>query len=286
MLQFLDTLRQIWNSDSVDPATGYSRHLQWQFRRLFRRFPVDLPLSQSVLQVDEAMGVAALVNAMGKYDYNNMSFLGELLLRMGGTFVDVGANIGTYTLVVSEVPTARVISIEPHPKVFAKLVENVRRNGRRNVVCLSVAVSDHEGWVRLTDRPGLSLNRVVESNGEACQSVTVPCRTMAAVCGELGVVPDFVKIDVEGHERVVLDGFGNAATECKALVVEGGERASIRGWMRNAGFDGPFFAHVEKGLLSRTPRPRAEDPIFISEKFVPLLRGMNLDVVEAGRKPA
>src|SRR5437016_9206062 len=133
MLQLVNTLRQIWNSESVHPAAGYFRHAQWHLRRLIRGFPVDLRLSESVLHVERAMGVAALVNSMGKYDYNNMSFIAELLRCIGGTFVDVGANIGTYTLVASEVPTARVISVEPHPGTFIQLVDNVRRNGRGNV---------------------------------------------------------------------------------------------------------------------------------------------------------
>src|SRR5438552_3530867 len=151
MLQLFNTLRQIWNSDSVHPAAGYFRHAQWHLRRLVRGFPVDLRLSESVLHVERAMGVAALVNSMGKYDYNNMSFVAELLARMGGTFVDVGANIGTYTLVASEARAARVISIEPHPGTFTRLLENVRRNERSTVTCLNVALSDHDGSVRLTD---------------------------------------------------------------------------------------------------------------------------------------
>src|SRR5438552_3547012 len=161
MLQLFNTLRQIWNSDSVHPAAGYFRHAQWHLRRLVRGFPVDLRLSESVLHVEKAMGVAALVNSLGKYDYNNMSFVAELLARIGRTFVDVGANIGTYTLVASEIPTARVVSIEPHPSTFAQLVGNVRRNGRSNVTCLGVALSDHLGTVRLTDLADVAVNRVL-----------------------------------------------------------------------------------------------------------------------------
>src|SRR5207244_297598 len=98
------------------------------------------------------------------------------------------------------------------------LLENVRRNQRGNVTCLNVALSDRDGTVRLTDAPESSLNRVVESKDETCRSVTVPCLRMSAVCRELGVEPDFVKIDVEGHERAVLEGLGNAAAACKAIL--------------------------------------------------------------------
>ncbi len=170
-----------------------------------------------------------------------------------------------------------MISIEPHPATFTLLLENVRRNDRRNVSCLNVALSDHEGSVRLTDASESSLNRVVEPGDETCQSLTVPCRTMRAVCGEMRVKPEFVKIDVEGHEKAVLEGFGNAVTACKAILVEGGERASIRGWMQQFGFIGPLFVHFKKHLLSAMPQPRAEDPLFIHESLLPLLRGMNFD---------
>ena len=272
MLQLFNTLRQIWNSDSVHPAAGYVRHAHWHVRRLLRRFPVDLPLSDSVLHVEKAMGVAALVNSMGKYDYNNMSFVAELLANIGGTFVDVGANIGTYTLVASEVRSARVVSIEPHPGIFTQLVDNVRRNGRRNVTCLPVALSDHVGNLRLTDLADAAINRVLASVEDTRQSVTVPCQTIASVCNDLGVAPDFVKIDVEGHERVVLDGFGNQATKCKVILVEGGERATVRDWMRASGFIGPLFVHYKRHLLSRTPQPRGEDAVFVRETVVPLLR--------------
>jgi len=281
MLQLLNTLRQISNSDSVNPARGYLRHVQWHLRRLLRGFPVDLVLSRSVLRVEKAMGVAALVNSMGKYDYNNMNFVAEFLSRIGGTFIDVGANIGTYTLVASEVPTARVISIEPHPGTFTQLLDNVRRNGRINVTCLGVALSDHVGNVRLTDLADVAVNRVLGCDEESNQSLTVPCRTMASVCSDLGVTPDLVKIDVEGHERAVLEGFRNAATKCKVILVEGGERATVRDWMRASGFAGPLFVHFKRHVLSRTPQPRGEDPVFIGQSFVPLLRQIDLDLPDS-----
>jgi len=219
---------------------------------------------------------------MGKYDYNNMSFIAELLARLIGVFVDVGANIGTYTLVASEVPAARVISIEPHPATFAGLVKNVKRNHRENVVCVNTALSDHLGSVLLTDRPDSSVNRVLQSEDQGCQSVTVPCRTMAGLCSDLRILPDLVKIDVEGHERAVLDGFGDAAASCKAAFIEGGDRPAVSDWMKGSGFRGPFFVHFKKRVLSRKRQARTEDPIFIRESLVSRLRDINFDFTEQG----
>jgi len=75
MIQFFDTIRQIKDSDSVGVLPGIFRHLQWQVRKLFNGFPCELSLAGSKLHVEGPLSVAALVNSMGEYDYNNMGLL-------------------------------------------------------------------------------------------------------------------------------------------------------------------------------------------------------------------
>ncbi len=124
--QFVNTLSQIWNSDSTAFSPGAARHLTWQVRRLLRTLPGEVQISESRLAVPARSGVAALINCMGMYDYNNMHLLQFLLAHWGGVFVDVGANIGSYTLVASEIRRARVISIEANPRTFAILQQNIQ----------------------------------------------------------------------------------------------------------------------------------------------------------------
>src|SRR5260370_8315896 len=97
MRHFLPTPDQLAHAESVGTFEGVRRHLQWQVRRLLGDFPCELPISQSKLRVLSPVGVAALVNAMGEYDYNNMRFIRSFLERSGGTFFDVCPNIGSYT---------------------------------------------------------------------------------------------------------------------------------------------------------------------------------------------
>jgi FkbM family methyltransferase len=291
MIQFLNSLQQIVRSDSIGVLRGVQRHLGWQLRKLFHGFPCELSIGDSTLFVDRPCGVAALVNAMGKYDYNNMSFLSELLSRFSGTFVDVGANLGTYTLVASEVESARVISIEAHPRTFALLLENVHRNGRRNVTCLNVALSNHDGDLRLTDGRDPSLNHVLEPGEESGPELNVPCRRMDTLCRELKASPDLVKIDVEGHERAVLAGLSELAGACKVIIVEHGEQDGICEWMGQYGFAGPLFAHFNSRELSPFPQPRREDPLFVRETFLPVLlatgfRCSRHSTDETGREPS
>ncbi len=263
MRHFFNTLRQIANSDSVGFLRGASRHLCWQVRRLLGGFPCELSLGKSRLYVDYANSVAALVNAMERYDFNNMCFLQSMLRLYGGVFVDVGANIGSYTLLASEIPSCLVLSIEPHPRAYHLLGENIRRNRRDNVQSLNAALSNQNGSCSFTDGFELALNHVASDGESKRSSITVPSRTLQSVCTEMGVAPDFIKIDVEGHEGSVLDGFGEFASAARVIWIEGGERPTIRQKLRAAGYTGPYYVHYKAKRLTATPAARAEDPVYL-----------------------
>jgi FkbM family methyltransferase len=278
MIQFVDTLRQIMHSDAVWPFQGVCRHLGWQLRKAFHRFPCELTFAGSRLHVDRPLAVAALINSMGEYDYNNMSLLRLLLSDRKSTFIDVGANIGAYTLIASEVADTTVVSIEPHPATFGMLVENIRLNDRRNVICLNLALSSQDGEVCFTDDPGSDVNRVVESGNSSCSELRVPSRRLDMVCRELKVFPDFVKIDVEGHEPAVLAGFADLAGPPKIIFIEGGNGPKVRSWMQATRYTGPWFSHFKRRVLLPTRQGRPEDPVFVHEDFLKELRRINFNV--------
>ena len=275
MSQFLNTLRQINGSESVGTIRGVCRHLRWQVRRTFNDFPCDIPIGNSILHVERPNGVSALVNSMGEYDYNNMNFLRALLLKGDSTFFDIGANIGSYTLIASEMPNAKVVSFEPHPGTFSLLRENVKRNGRSNVHCLNVALSDSNGEVKFTDGLESSINRVIDKSAIDSTALRVPARRLDSICEELNLAPDFIKIDVEGYEEAVLHGFGDFRTAAKMIFIEGGERQEVRNWMLAAHYTGPWFVHLNANVLSPVCQRRPEDPVFVQMDFVPELKRMN-----------
>jgi FkbM family methyltransferase len=281
MIQFLNSLQQILRSDSVGTFEGVCRHFHWQWRKVFHDFPCELTIGGSTLLADRPSGVAALVNAMGEYDFNNMSFLRELLNRFGGTFVDVGANIGAYTLVASEAQKARVISVEPHPVTFALLTQNVERNARSNVACLNLALSNCDRELRLTDEAGSATNRIIEGDGRTPGAgVLVSARRFDTLCRDLKSSPDFIKIDVEGYERAVLEGFGEFGSAAKLILIEGGERLCVRHWMAAAGYEGPWFVHFNKRVLSTKSQPRPEDPVYVRQDFLTELLNMKFQVLQ------
>lgn len=274
--RLFNSVQQIIQSDGVGPVAGICRHLSWQARRAFRMFPCELTISQSRLLAQEATGVPALVNAMGMYDFHNMSLLKAALGLRPMIFVDVGANVGSYTLIASEEKAASILSIEPHPATFAMLARNVQMNYRNNVTLFNLAITDHGGQINLTDQPGSSINRVVRDAESNEAHISVSCRTLDDLCAELQVQPDIIKIDVERHEVEVIRGFRKNLKRSWLLLIEGGERPEIRSLMQDSGFMGPVYFHHREKTLSPFPQRRAEDPVYFSPACKNELRALEI----------
>jgi len=216
--QFANSIQSIVSNRHINRPLGLARHIQWQGRKLLNRFPYEQSISRSRIRATSAScGVSALVNSQGLYDYNNMSLL-ALLVRSGGTFFDVGANIGAYTLVASESQTAMVYAFEPHPRTFADLCGNIDLNHRVNVIAINRALSDTDGAAHLVDGPS-STNHIVKTSGT---QRTIEIKTIRGddFCTAKRVAPDYLKLDVEGFEYEVLAGFGAVLRRIKIIFVE------------------------------------------------------------------
>lgn len=134
-------------------------------------------------------------------------------LRDGDVFIDVGANIGYYSLLASRCVGAkgRVFAIEPASNTYAMLQRNIKRNGASNVTAIQVAVSDTEQQVPIwSNRNGDSagtttLTHVAERRLAMSLVETVTARPLHDI-----IDPDlirkarFIKIDVEGAEWAVV----------------------------------------------------------------------------------
>jgi FkbM family methyltransferase len=186
------------------------------------------------------------------------------------------------TLIASEVADATVVSFEPHPTTFALLQQNVQRNARDNVVCLNLALSSEEGELRFTDDVESTINRVVLAEENGIGKLRVPCRRVDEVCRELKLIPEFVKIDVEGFEVAVLNGFGESAGAAKLIFIEGGERQEVQSWMENSGYTGPRYSFFNRRLFSTVKQRRPEDPVFIHNRFVSELRSLGFEMSRTG----
>ena len=149
-------------------------------------------------------------------------FLG--LLRPGMTVVDVGANIGYYTLLAAGAvgQAGMVFAFEPSSSNFALLQRNVAMNGCQNVILVNKALGARSGVAELhlgaSQQHSLFRDSVRHSGSER-----VEVTSLDDFMGGLGwPVVDVIKIDVEGAEPAVIDGMRMALERChtRHLIVE------------------------------------------------------------------
>jgi len=130
----------------------------------------------------------------------------------GAVALDVGANVGAYSVLLGQWvgPTGRVFAFEPEPSAFQGLSRHVAMNGLDVIVHpIPVALSDHEGMARLVVSATAGEARiggVVRAGRPDPPGTTTRVTTIDRFCAERGIVPSFLKIDVEGLELAVLRG--------------------------------------------------------------------------------
>ena len=141
-------------------------------------------------------------------------------LAAGDTFVDVGANIGYYTVLASKWvgPRGRVVAIEASPRVFADLRASVElNNASGNTRLVNMAASDHLGELEVFSGPlhNIGLTTTVAGRGFPSQA-RIACAPLANLMAVDEVrAARLVKIDVEGGEPAVLNGMGTFLDGCR-----------------------------------------------------------------------
>lgn len=121
----------------------------------------------------------------------------------GGTFLDVGAHVGFYTLLGSRQvgPGGSVWAFEPDPTNARFLREHVRLNNADNVHVEQAAVAGEEGSARFGGGSGSGTGRLTGSGELAVRTVALD-----AFCERNGIAPTAMKVDVEGAEAGVIEG--------------------------------------------------------------------------------
>ena len=172
-------------------------------------------------------------------------------LKPGSVFIDIGANVGYYSLLANgKVGAAgRVLSFEPNPVTAGQLKRNIRLSAAHQIELFGVALSDKEGEVQLYCPKD-------ETHGHASLqnqrwrdvvSYTVPAKRMDDILPKDIEHIDLVKIDVEGAELLVFAGGGGIISRFKPpIIMELNEKAAA-----SFGYD---ILDAVKLLMSYNPR--------------------------------
>jgi FkbM family methyltransferase len=161
---------------------------------------------------------------LGTFEPNESALVSQAL-RPGMTFVDVGANVGHYTLLAAAAvgDAGHVFAFEPGPYAYARLRSTVEKNKISQVMVLPIGLSDVAGTVPLFIGRKVGNYTPTMIANEGGDPVDVVVRTLDECLDEFGVDRvDVLKIDVEGYELRVLKGAMKAlrAGRIRALLCE------------------------------------------------------------------
>ena len=233
-------------------AAGFARLCRWQIASRLRREVIAPWVGGMQLAARRGMTGATGNIYAGLHEFADMAFTLHFL-RPNDLFLDVGANIGSYTLLASGVCKARAISFEPDPETMALLRRNIDLNGLHGRVVLEqAAVGAEEGEVELTT--GLdTCNHVTKRNEGRTRKVLM--RTLDSIAAL--TPPIMIKVDVEGYEAEVFRGAKAVLNSpfLKAVITEGQRPADIAPLL-SAGFVQYEYDPFQR-MLSRAARHRS-----------------------------
>ncbi|MFI6502598.1 FkbM family methyltransferase [Nonomuraea typhae] len=206
--------------------------------RSVRRLPLVNVLYQRVFRMGVAPGAVVAYRGVrlsgpawdntimpsisgGYYEEFEVSLF-EKLAGLGGTVVDVGANIGVYACAGgARMPSGRLLAFEPVPENLGHLRANVERNDlaeRVEVAAMAVGAAEGTLELHLSAEQSGKHSADARNAGPGGQSVTVPMTTLDAYLDGRGA--DLIKIDVEGYEGFVLRGAAETLAARPALLFE------------------------------------------------------------------
>jgi len=159
-------------------------------------------------------------------------------LKAGDVFVDVGAHVGKYALRIAKQKGCLVVAIEPSPKLYSALTKNVKLNKLSNVRPVNKAAYNTKAKLQLYGADSLSLCSLKEDYRMGF--VEVEAEPLDDILNKLDIKGvKWAKIDVEGAEIEVLDGFRNTMTKDKPQIIiecHGENEEKVTSFMKNIGY--------------------------------------------------
>lgn len=220
---------------SAGIAKGLPRRVRIE---LFRELGLSLDVDRAFIEGQNGklygfLGDKTLFDRFLKHREWNWSYVSLLIKLMGkgGTFFDVGANIGTFAVPIARQPGLSCFAFEPEPRNFELLAQNIFANGvATNVQAMEIALSDCEGQLEMglsADNFGdhrlnpIATGEDVTDEDRHRRLTRVEARRLDDVMGERALAgPIVMKLDVQGAEPLVLGGGGKTFARLDILLSE------------------------------------------------------------------
>ncbi|NNF66066.1 MAG: FkbM family methyltransferase [Gammaproteobacteria bacterium] len=218
----IDTLRFILGHplNKHNKLESLLRFARWQFGS--RLFPGDVAIpfvNNFRLLVRPGMTGATGNLYCGLHEFEDMAFVLHFL-RDTDVFVDIGANIGSYTVLASGAVGANTIAIEPIPSTYQHLIDNVNINNIGDKVSpLNIGLGSHVGTLNFSSDQD-TVNHVIAKNEKTGSMIEVAVDTLDHIV--TNSPPTLIKIDVEGFETEVFAGAADTLSNStlRGIIVE------------------------------------------------------------------
>jgi FkbM family methyltransferase len=220
---------------SVRPLRTYIRYAPWSFGKkvLWNRLISHFRWLESTLEptaevrtffdstilVDPQDMCGRFIYYFGMWEPNLTHWISERLSD-GDVFVDVGANVGYFSLLASTlVGRGHVVAVEPTPRAFAMLQESLRRSHTTNVRVVNAAAWHEPSVLKMFSGPNLTMSSLMSDwaaqwNDHECCDVPA-ARLSDILTAEEIRTARIVKIDVEGAEWHVIEGMAELLENCR-----------------------------------------------------------------------
>jgi FkbM family methyltransferase len=175
-------------------------------------------LSICISSIDEVCG---LLRTAKTYEPGVMAVI-DRVLTPGMTFVDIGANIGYFTVLASKkvTDTGKVFAIEPYPYNIKLIQKNIALNQCNNVEILPFALSKNKGFLSYDDSAGNSGNvgDLDSDFANLLKSTVVYCMPLDDLIDPATKI-DLIKMDIEGAEYLALQGMQRTLNEHTPIII-------------------------------------------------------------------
>ena len=248
-------LKALWKLRPPDgpEASGARLVRRWREKRLIARLERDWPGGFTLHRTGDLIYVPHPLDARGRHALLHpprahpaaLAFLGP-----GAVAIDIGANLGEWTVPLARAVGAggQVFACEPAPLAAKALEATLRANALRQAEVIRCAVGDHDGSAELS-MPVVTSVRTdtgtarIGAADRGHEALSVPLNSVDSLLGKRSLRRvDLIKIDVEGHEKRVLDGAETTLSRFRpAMVIETGhealgDRPAIHDQLRGLGY--------------------------------------------------
>jgi len=208
----------------------------------------------------------------GLHEFEEMSFVLHFL-RKGDLFMDVGANVGVFTVLAGKVVGAECISVEPGAEAFSHLLDNIVINGmEERIEAVNACISDGDGFCRFANAAESTLSHIAASPGETDTHAVATWKIDSLLNGR---IPAMLKIDVEGFEKAALAGasetLGNPLLRAVLLEIGthslryGVEPSEIHAVMLSHGFAPFSYDAFERKLALLDSYSRTDNTLYLRD---------------------